>query len=206
MSTFRVSDALSYGWKAYLRNIGPMLLLALIIVAVNLVLSYVGGALNDVASQIALNLLSVIVGIILAMGLIRASLAVVQGERPDAGMLVRTEGFGSYFVAAIIFVVCAVLGLILLIVPGIFVILMWDFFGYIIVETPTTRATDALRRSAAITKGHRGALFGLGLILLALNFLGLVACGVGVIFTYGITAITLAYTYRTLSDQWVAPL
>ena len=206
MIEFRVSNALSYGWKAYLRNLGPMLLLALIIVAVNLILSYVGGALDNAASQIALNFLSVIVGIILAMGLIRASLAVVQGDRPDAAMLVRTDGFGSYFVAAIIFVACAFLGFVLLIIPGIIVVVMWDFFGYVIVETPTTRATDALRRSAAITKGHRWQLLGLGLVLLALNFLGLLACGVGIIFTYGITAITLAYTYRTLSGQWVAPL
>jgi uncharacterized membrane protein len=206
LTEFRVSNALSYGCKAYRRNIGPMLLLALIIVAVNLILSYAGGALDDVASQIALNLLSVIVGIILAMGLIRASLAVVQGDRPDAGMLLRTEGFGSYFLAAIVFVVSAFLGLLLLIIPGIVVIVMWDFFGYVIVEAPTTRATDALRRSAAITKGHRRQLLGLGCILLALNFLGVLACGVGVIVTYGITAITLAYTYRTLSDQWVVPL
>jgi hypothetical protein len=204
--TFRVSDALSYGWKAYLRNIGPMLLLALIIVAVNLLLSYVGTALDNGASQIALNLLSLIIGIMLAMGLIRAGLAVVQGDRPDAGMLVRTDGFGSYLVASILFLVGAFVGLIALIIPGIAVLVMWQFFGYVIVEAPTTRATDALRRSAAITKGYRWKLFGLGLSLLALNFLGVLACGVGVIFTYGISAITLAYAYRTLSSQWVAPL
>jgi len=98
-----------------------------------------------------------------------------------------------------------VFGLVLFIVPGVILAIMWQFFGYVIVEHPETSATDALRRSANITRGQRWQLFGLGILLLGINFVGLVACGIGLIFTYGITVVTIAYAYKTLSGQPVVP-
>ena len=43
-------------------------------------------------------------------------------------------------------------------------------------------------------------------MLLAINLVGLLACGVGLVFTYGITAVTVAYAYKTLSGQPVVPI
>ena len=96
-------------------------------------------------------------------------------------------------------------GLILFIVPGIILAIMWHFFGYVIVQDPATGPTDAMRRSAEITRGSRWQLFGLGLLLFGINILGALACGIGIVFTYGITAIAVAYTYKTLSGQPVVP-
>ena len=204
-SGFRVGDAVSYGWNAYWKNVGPMVVLALVIFAVNLVISLAGNATDNVASQVVLQLISFLVGIILAMGLIRASLAVCRGDKPEVAMLLHTDGFGPYLVASILVGLGVLVGLVALIVPGIILAIMWHFFGYVIVENPQTGPTDAMRRSAEITKGYRWQLFGLGLLLILLNVAGLLACGVGIIFTYGITAITVAYAYRTLSGQPVAP-
>jgi uncharacterized membrane protein len=81
---------------------------------------------------------------------------------------------------------------------------MWHFFGFVIVQNPEISATDAMRRSAEITRGHRWSLLGLGLLLLGINILGLVACCVGVIFTEGITAMAVAFAYKTMSGQPVA--
>ncbi len=60
---------------------------------------------------------------------------------------------------------------------------------------------ETLRRSAEITRGHRWQLFGLAIVLALINFVGLLACGVGLLFTSGITIIAWAYTYRRLSGQ-----
>ena len=119
-------------------------------------------------------------------------------------MLFRTEGLAAYIVASILVTIGVVVGLILLIIPGIILLIMWHFFGYVIVQNSATGALDAMRRSAEITRGHRWQLFGLGLLLLGINLIGLVACCVGVIFTEGITAMTVAYAYKTLSGQSVA--
>ncbi len=203
---FRVGDAISYGWSAYWKNVGPLLLLVIIIAAVNFVISLIGNGVNGVAGRIVLQLISFIVGVIVAMGLIRASLAVLEGRDPDVRMLLETDGFGPYVVASILVTLGVAIGFFLLIIPGIILLIMWHFFGYVIVENPETGPVDAMRRSAEITRGHRWQLLGLGLLLLGINILGLLACCAGVLFTYGITAVTVAYAYKTLSGQPVAAI
>ncbi len=201
--SFRVGEAISYGWTVYWQNAGPMIVLALVIFGVNMAIGLAGSNFDNATSQVLLNIISFLIGIILAMGLIRASLAVVSGGTPAVAMLFLTEGFGAYFLASILVGIGVVLGMIALIVPGIILAIMWHFFGYVIVEDPSTGALDAMRRSAEITRGHRWQLLGLGFALLGLNILGLLLCIVPIIFTYGITAITVAYTYRHLTGQAV---
>jgi len=198
---FRVGEAISYGWNAYWKHVGPLFLLALVVAAVYVVISFIGSGIGGAAGQVVFQLITFIVGVIVAMGLIRASLAVVEGREPDVRMLFETDGFGPYVVAAILFGIGVTVGLFLFIVPGIFLAIIWHFFGYVIVETPTTSPVDALRRSTEITRGHRWQLLGLGLLLFGINILGVLACCVGLLFTYGITAVTVAYAYKNLSGQ-----
>ena len=119
-------------------------------------------------------------------------------------MLMQTDGFFNYLVAGIIFGIAVFVGLLLCIIPGIIVAVVFMFFGYGIVQQPDLGAVDSLKRSAEITKGYRWQLFGLAILLALINFVGLLACGVGILFTYGISAIAIAYAYKTLSGQAVA--
>ena len=143
---------------------------------------------------------------ILVDGLIRAALAVVHGQTPEVSMLFETEGLGSYIVAAIIFGIMFCIGLILCIIPGIIIGIILMFYGFLIVENPNLGPTDALKKSQEMTKGRIGELFVFGLALFGINLVGAILCGVGLLFTYGITAIAVAYAYRTLKGEPVAPL
>ncbi len=216
-----MSDALTYGWAAYWRNAGPMVLIALVVVVVNLLLGQLGRVDDSLGSQIALQGLSFVVGIVLAMGLVRASLAVCNGEQPEPSLLLRTDSFGPYFRASLLFgaatagavllptllldaVGASGLGLAIGSVVAFAVILSLQLYGYVVVAEPGTGAIQALLRSAALTRGHRWQLLGLMLMLGLVLLAGLALCFVGVIFSYGIVAVTLAYTYRMLNDDWVA--
>jgi uncharacterized membrane protein len=181
-----------------------MVLITLVIFVVQLLISIVGSGTNGAIARVVLQLLSFVVGIVLAMGLIRASLAVCEGRQPEVSMLLQTDGFFNYLVAAILFGIAVFFGLVLCIIPGIILAVVFHYFGYAIVQQPELGAVDALKRSAEITKGSRWQLFGLALLLLLINFVGLLACGVGLLFTYGISAIAIAYAYKTLSGQAVA--
>ena len=203
-AAFSVGDAISYGWTAYWKNVGPLVVITLVIFAVQLVISILGNATDSGAGRIVLQAISFLVGIILAMGLIRAALAVCEGRKPEVAMLAQTDGFLNYLVASILFGIAVVIGLFLCIIPGIIFAVIFFYFGYSIVQQPELGAMDALKRSAEITSGHRWQLFGLALLLVLINLVGLLACGVGVLFTYGITAIAIAYSYKTLSGQAVA--
>ena len=102
--------------------------------------------------------------------------------------------------------ICFGIGLILCIVPGIIIGLIWMFYGFVIVENPNTGATDALKKSQEMTKGRLGELFVFGLALFGINLIGAILCGVGLLFTYGISAIAVAYAYRSLRGEPVAPI
>jgi uncharacterized membrane protein len=205
-AAYNVGDAVSYGWSAYWKNVGPLVLITLVIFVVQFIISIVSGATSSSFGQALLQVISFLVAIILAMGLIRASLAVCEGRKPEVSMLLHTDGFFPYLVASILFGIGVVVGLILLIIPGIIFAVVFSYFGYAIVQQPNLGAFDALKRSADITRGHRWQLFGLMLLLILINFVGLLACGVGILFTYGITAVALGYTYKTLSGQPVMPV
>jgi len=204
-SQFDIGSALSYGWRKYWRNCGPLIIMTLIIIVVNFVLQLIGGNASGALSAVILAIVGLLVGVVLAMGLIRGSLAVVEGRPADWRMLFQTDAFGPYLVATILVGLGVFVGTLACIIPGVILAIMWQLYGYVIIEAPTTVPTDAMRRSADLTRGHRWPLFGLGLVLFFLNLLGILLFGIGVIFTYGITAVTLAWTYKALSGQPVSP-
>lgn len=64
---------------------------------------------------------------------------------------------------------CTIVGFVLLVVPGIIVLLMlWVAVPVAVVER---KYSSALRRSVALTKGYKGQLFGLFLLVLFFDFL-----------------------------------
>ena len=194
---------MSYGWNAYWKNLGPLLLITLVVIVVPAIINGIGQATDNVALNVIFGIIGWIVGLLLAFGLYRATIAVTRGEKPEVGMLFQTEGFGPYIIASILFGLGLFVGLLLCIIPGIIFAVVYHFYGYVLVENPAMGPTDALKRAADISRGHRWELFGLVLVLLLINIVGLIACLVGVIFTAGISWVALAYAYRALSGQTV---
>jgi uncharacterized membrane protein len=144
--------------------------------------------------------------VLLVFGLIRAALEVVEGRTPSLAEAFRPDGYGPFLVASVLFLLGLYIGLLLLVVPGLIFGLVFQFYGFVVAEHPDAPATVALRRSAQITRGARIRLLGLSVVLLLLNLAGFVVCVVGLVVTYAISAVALAYVYRLLSGQPVASL
>lgn len=197
-----VGDAVGYGWGAYWKNVGPMLLIALVVFAINVVFSVIGGSIDSTFAKVLLQLASSLVGLLITLGWMRVALEITRGVRPEVGDLFQASGYGPFIVASILFYIGAVIGFILLIVPGIIFIATFGFYGFVIAERGDgVGIMESLQRSAEITRGHRWQLFGLAIVLFLINVVGVLACVVGLIFTMGITLIAWAYTYRTLSGE-----
>jgi uncharacterized membrane protein len=203
---FTISDTVTYSWNATLRNFGPLMLVSLVVFVGNALAILIGEANGTVGLDLAFNLIAVLVDLLLVLGLIRASLDVVQGRRPSVGEVFRPEGVGPYLVASIFYLVGVYLGLVVLVLPGVVFGVIFQFYGYVVAEHPDVSAMTALRRSAEITKGTRLRLVGLAGVLFLVNVTGALVCVVGLVVTYAITAIAIAYTYRILTDQPVATL
>ena len=98
------------------------------------------------------------------------ALKVVRGESVVfkelfAGKTQLGAILGAYLLVNLL----TVLGAVVLIIPGIIVALMFSFVLIRFLDPKegarTVRATEAMRESAQITRGYRGTLFGIGLLL-----------------------------------------
>jgi hypothetical protein len=204
-ANFALGDALSYGWNAYWKNVGPMLLIAVVVFAIQIAFSAIGNATDSVAVQVIFQLIGTLVSLLITLGWLRVSLEVTNGVKPELGDVFKANGYGPFILASILFYIGVVIGFILLIIPGIIFIATFGFYGFVIAQRgDNVGVLESLQRSHEITRGHRWQLFGMAIVLFLVNLVGLLACIVGVVFTAGITLIAWAYLYRALSGERVA--
>ncbi|MGH8931432.1 MAG: hypothetical protein ACRDZO_12600 [Egibacteraceae bacterium] len=206
---FRIGDAISFGWSAFWRNIGPLVLFALITLLVSAALAapqfVAPESLDEPAPLLALNLLNFLVNSLIAMGWLKITLDIVDHRPVSAnGVLDAYRLFVPYVIGALLYTLMVTIGFILLIVPGIVLVLTFTYYGYAIVDRRSDGPIAGLRRSAQITRGERWHLLGLGIVLILLNIAGLLVLIVGVLVTAGISALAWAYVYRQL-DATAAP-
>ena len=148
-----VGDAVSYGVDALKRYPGPLILITLVYIVVGGIVNGAGLAFQDQSLiRFLLNLVAVFVGILLYMGMIRVALKVTAGQVPEVGDLFKPEHFGSYLGAGIVVSLAVTVGLFLCIIPGIYLAIMFGFFGFIILARGTG-AIDSISASAELTKG-----------------------------------------------------
>lgn len=198
-----VGDAVSYGWNAYWKNVGTLVVIAIVVLAINIVVGLIAQATGSVAGQIIVQFIGFFASMLISLGWIRVSLEVTRGVKPEVGDLFKFDGYGPYILASLLFALGFYVGLILCIIPGIIFAVAFGFYGFVIAERGVG-VMDSLKESADLTRGNRWQLFGLGIVLLLINFVGALLCGIGLIFTLGITIIAWAYVYRTLRGETVA--
>jgi hypothetical protein len=76
-------------------------------------------------------------------------------------------------------------------------------FYYLIVDR-NVGVMDALRISLDVTKGNEGLIFLVGVLTLPINLLGLLACGVGLLFTIPFTVLLMVVMYLAVTGQSAA--
>ncbi|HLR32826.1 MAG TPA: hypothetical protein VK074_10065 [Fodinibius sp.] len=108
--------------------------------------------------------------------------------------------FLSYFIAYFLYTIAIILGLLLFIIPGIFIAVRFLFYPYFILEG-THSSILALQKSYRLTKGLEWELFLFGLAVIALNIAGALFFGIGIIFTYPLTTMATAILFRSLQSE-----
>lgn len=88
-------------------------------------------------------------------GLARTALASVRGEGLDwKRALISPKIFGSILLAQLVIVVPVLLGLMLFVAPGVYLLLTWSQIGFLILDG-RARHVDALRASEQLTRDRR---------------------------------------------------
>jgi uncharacterized membrane protein len=172
--------------------------------AVQLAFSALSSSLDSGAARLLLEIVGNLVSLLITLGWMRVALEITNGVKPEIGDVFKAQGYWPFILASILFFIGTVIGLILLVVPGLIFVATFGFYGFVIAQRGDgVGVLESLQRSHEVTRGHRWHLFGMAIVLVLVNIVGLLACGVGVIFTSGITLIAWAYAYRVLSGESV---
>lgn len=142
--------------------------------------------------------LSSLVDLFLGLGLARIGLNLVSGKAADISMLF---GEGRKLVpmaaASIMYYAMVVVGLILLIVPGIYLALRFSQFGVAIVDKDMG-AIESLKYSARLTEGNKMNLFGLYVLCILVVLAGILALLVGLLAALPVVYLAPYVAYRWL--------
>ena len=92
------------------------------------------------------------------------------------------------------------LWLFLFIVPGLIKAYEYSMIPYLLAENPNITTDEAFSLSKQMTTGQKMDLFVLDLSFLGWIILGLICCGIGILFVLPCPQATKAEVYLTLRD------
>jgi uncharacterized membrane protein len=127
-------------------------------------------------------------------------LKLVDGVKPEFKDLYYITKLFNFMLATLIKGFIVIVGLLLFIIPGIIFSIKLQYTEYFIVDKKMD-AIDAIKASWEITKGVKGNLFLLGLLLGLINILGFLCLIVGLVITVPLSMVANAYVYRKLISQ-----
>ncbi len=150
-----------------------------------------------------------IISIWLTLGVVRFSIH-ATAENPhakikDMFMEYHPQMWLRYFVLSVISGIAVFIGTLLLVVPGIYLAMRLMMYRYALVHKREP-IIDTLKLSWAMTKGHAWKLFLFTLVMIAINLVGLLALGIGLLVTIPVTGFASVYVYRELLDIHEAKL
>jgi uncharacterized membrane protein len=196
---FSVSEAFRYGWETLKRNLGLSIGLSAAAVAVMLIFNGLSQGAQDYPTlSMGVGILSQVIQFFITLVWIRFALAIHDGRTVQPRELVPDAmTFLNYLAVSILYGLLVVAGLVLLIIPGIYLAVRYGLAGFLVADGRTD-VLGAFRTSSELTRGMRWRLLLLGLGLFALNLVGALLFGLGLLFTVPLTAFTATHVYRRL--------
>ncbi len=133
--------------------------------------------------------------------LLRLADNIVAGRRPQRDLAPRLATIVRYTLLKFILGPVFLLGLGLLILPGLYIGARLAFVGFhVVVESQPVLA--AIRKSLALSRSRVAPLMILVLSLLAMNLLGLALLGAGLLLTLPASCVVLAAAYRSTAGMY----
>lgn len=210
---FLIGDVLRDSWETFKGNWVLFVGLTIISFIISAIASSIDNALLGTPSpsgggfRPGIRIFSFLAGTFISMGAINVAFKSIKGEKAVFGDFFTVYPLYLIFlVSNFLFGVAVSIGTILLIIPGIYLFVRLQFFGYYIVDK-NTRSTNAivesLRKSWELTRGIAGKVFLLDLALFGLVILGSIPIGLGLLIVFPLVFLANAYVYRRLEGSAV---
>jgi uncharacterized membrane protein len=210
---FDIGRAFSYAWAKFQANAWPLIAVMLVAFVGSVVAAIVAGVIRSSVSgglfgallvtAITQIVVFVVTGI-LQIGVYRSALAVTAGQPVEVSRMFSSDMLGPYLVATIIVGVLTFIGLLLCIIPGIAVLFFTFFFPFFILDR-RQQPMEAIRSSFMLVRSNAGTLLPFAILAFLVYIVGYIACGIGALITAPVALLAVAFAYRTLTGEPIAP-
>lgn len=199
MKEVSAEEILELSWKSYRENWKLLTVASAILISIYLgiLLCVLGIVRGYNGSALALLFFLAFVAIV-QLGFIKILLN-ITGNKPA----VLKQLFGKhnlsvrYLIGTIGYTIMTLIGLCLLIVPGVLYAIRYSMWGFLLVNKDLD-LVDSFKESKRITQGSKKDLFSLYLVLLGCNVVGVLLLGAGLLISLPISLLIVAYAYRKL--------
>ncbi len=201
MNTFSIEAALRFGWNTFKKRPGFFVGVTLIIGIVSWITGFIIGLLGEPGEGMIGRLLNLLVTTLVDLGVVAVLLKAFDNvEAPQFADLWHPHRYLPYLGATILMGLIVVVGLVLLIIPGIIASIMLMFTKFLVVDR-SLGPVEALKESVRITKGHRLNLFLFMLAIIAINLVGALLLFVPLLVTVPVSGLAMIYVYRTIGHK-----
>jgi len=168
---FSISEALRFGWNTTKSNLGILIGFSI----ATLIIFRIPSIISNIAPEnIFLGTISFVIAAVLylvvTMGMIKTALRLCDQEKARfSDFFSQYHLFFRYFFAIVLWGLITWVGMILLIIPGIIWGIKYFFCDYFVIDKKS-KPIEALKQSAAITRGIKWQLF---VFFVAIGFIGI---------------------------------
>lgn len=202
MNTFSAGSAVRFGWETFTKRawffIGATFITLMAVWLVNAIQE--AQFINSFA-QFIFFLVTIVASTLIDMGLtaffLRAHDDITHTSLKD---LWHPRSFWYFLIAALFVGILIIIGLVLLIIPGL---IAWTLFAFtkLLVIDRNMGPIEAMKASIRITRENRIKVFLLLVCIFLMNMLGAIALLVGLFVSIPVSMLALTHAYRTLSQK-----
>lgn len=201
MKTFSIKEAVKHGWTLFKANKKILILATLLFMILSNLNGQGRGGWGRYHSEFSplVWLVLFAVGIIVKIGWTKIMLHIEEGEKAHLKELfTHLEIFWRYLGVYLIYIVAVMIGFVLLIIPGFYVMLKYSFAPILILDKKDLKISEAFKQSALMTKDIKWKLLGLFVVMVLLNILGVIALGVGLLVSIPVSTLAFVHVYKGL--------
>lgn len=203
-----VSSSYKNGWRQLWKYFLELFLIGIIAFVIGLPTA-LGRDMDGGAGAVILVIFAFAYGILVGgpieYGVSFANLKAARGDKLEIKNMF--EAFRNYWnavLANVLVGVIVIVGLFLLIVPGIIFACKLVFTPYLVVDRKM-EVIEAVKESWRMTSGHAWKVFGMGLLAILIGIAGLICFGVGIIIAILWIRVAFASLYHAVSLSGEAP-
>jgi uncharacterized membrane protein len=197
---FSIGDSLKVAWRKGKAHKVILIQVMLTLFAFEIAYVMAKTALEDTTLGTLALLALTVLAVILQAGFLNIILKIAKGDKVAYKDLIPPFALvWKMFLASLLVGVLVVAGLILLIIPGIYFAIRFSMSRFAVLEGMSV--LESFEKSTKLTEGHKWELLLFFLVVIAINIVGAIPFGVGLLVTIPISILAFAEVYLKLKHH-----